>query len=207
MQVNLDIKNASKMLTQFIKNNGGTEAKLADSLELLAKMCGFESYRALKASADAQKTVKCQASTGWQPIVDKVVHDWEFDEAGQFEGTELPEHRQLPYRLLVEEAGSQLRVLLHQKTRDLDKLEGSPVLDMLVEINDGLPCVHFTNDPYVEMVASVFATGAGLYVRQDAGDWMGQNQAEGELAELIERNGANEKGYAVVHDTATQYDE
>ena len=48
MSFDINISNASKTLKQFIKAHGG-DAKHSEILELLAGICGFSSYRALKA--------------------------------------------------------------------------------------------------------------------------------------------------------------
>lgn len=197
MQVNINIKKAARLLSQFIASKGGDVTKHCETLELLAQMCGFDSYRAYQAAAE-----KAEAAS--KVVIEKTIVDWQIGQGLSPE--ELPEHQRGKYTLKLEEEGSQFRLMIHPQGLDPMKLDGQNVMDMLIEINDGLPCVHLTNDPYDEMLLTVFATRDGLYVRRDGGETVSPPYAEGAVAEALKRNDdAWSDVWIVALDTAKKY--
>lgn len=71
-------------------------------------------------------------------------------------------------------------------------LEGTPQLSLFIEVNQGVPCVHLTNEVYADQLLSVFATQDGLYIRPDAPAedvFLRGTPALESLAKLHEANG------------------
>lgn len=188
MNVNIDIKNAASSILQFVKGHGGNSQR-SEVLELLAKVCGFDCYRALKAAEDSKDSMQITPVQGqirqstFMPVKGRTLEDparvvfraptmdWELAEQSEEDRQDFPAERRTRYDFLVEEFGHQFRVLLKPEGVGLDNFEGQPVLDMLIEINDGVPCVHMTNDPADAMLLTVFASGEGIVARPDDGHW------------------------------------
>jgi hypothetical protein len=187
MQVQVNVKSAAKRISQFIAAAGGA-TKHGEILELVAEVCGFDSYRALLAASSKEvqavaPVVHAKAPASANPEVrllespERVVFsttavDWQLAGNPQRGLDEVPQQNRTPYDFIVEQDGGQFRVLMKPVGVHLDNFEGRNVLDMLIEINEGLPCVHMTNDPADQMLVTVFATGEGLLVREDGGEWM-----------------------------------
>lgn len=226
MQVQVNVKTAAKRLTQFIKEVGG-DVKHSDVLELIAEIGGYDSYRAMLAvspqdAMPVDQAAEVKASTPESAGVrllenpERVVFsatavDWQL--AGNTERSldEVPAENRTPYDFIVEQEGSsQFRVLLKPAGVHLDNFEGQNVLDMLIEINEGRPCVHMTNDPADVMLVTVFATGEGLLVREDGGEWMrgdSHNAPAGLVALALETGRGSDlrEAHLAVLDTAAKY--
>lgn len=72
------------------------------------------------------------------------------------------------------------------------QLEGTPQLSLFIEVNNGVPCVHLTNEVYADQLLSIFATQDGVYLRPDAPveDVFKRGMpAPASLAKLHEENG------------------
>jgi len=187
MNANINIKSAATTLKSFVKECGG-EATHSQALELLAKMCGFECYRALKAQAldnvvqDTQIQGQIRHTTAvpdaGQLLEDpkRVVFrstaiDWRLADDPSLGLDDVPPEHRREYDFIVEKFGSQYRVMLKPEGVTVDNYPGQPILDMLVEVNEGVPCIHLTNDPSDAMLLTVFGTGEGIVSRLDDGDW------------------------------------
>lgn len=201
MNVNIDVNAAARRIQALIKASGGT-AKYSQVLEEVAQMCGFRNYRAAEAARKAADAAPLKFS--------RTVSDWCFDEHEHLPADNRPRfsERQLrKFDIDIEQtSSSQFAVRVSPAGVDRRKLDGTDMLDVLIEVNDGLPCVHLTNDPYDAMLCSVFATREGLFVRKDGGDWAGSSQAEGYLREVVEQNeDKHDRGFIVALDTAAKY--
>jgi hypothetical protein len=227
MQVQVNVKTAAKRVKQFIEAAGG-ETTHSEILELIAEVGGFDSYRALQAaSTKAPKAVAQVPELGESTSLDAGVRllenpasvvfsataqDWQLDGKQAVSVDEVPAENRTKYDFIVEQDGSQFRVLMKPEGVHLDNFEGRAVLDMLVEINEGLPCVHMTNDPADVMLVTVFATGEGLLVREDGGEWMRADDhgAPDNLVALAEetcRGSELSEVHLAVLDTADKYSE
>lgn len=226
MQVNVNPSVAAKRVTQFIKTHGGT-ATHSEALELVAQICGFESYRALKAADTKTPTASPlqgmirtayarQGVAAPRPLEEpnKVVFrasavDWRLADNPQANTDEVPQSHRRRYDVVVEHFGSQLRCLMKPEGVHMDNFEGQPVLDMLLEINEGIPCVHMTNDPADAMCVTVLGHAQGLIVRPDDGEWLhagdGAVPAELKLAAKAACGSNLATAYVSVLDTASKY--
>jgi hypothetical protein len=187
MNVNINIKSATACLKSFVEKSGG-QAQHSAVLELLAKMCGFDCYRAMKAQADGSANLvtpiqgqirhTTAAPVAGQSLEDPthVVYratavDWRLADDPKIGLDEVPQEQRRKYDFIVEEYGSQFRVMLKPEGIDMDSFPGQPLLDMLVEVNEGVPCVHLTNDPSDAQLLTVFGTSEGILARPDDGQW------------------------------------
>jgi len=184
MNVQVNAKAAAARIKGFMNAHGG-DAQHSEILELVAGVCGFDSYRAMKAfedqSAPSNAVVQVAPVDG-RPLetAERVVFrtsttDWQLAQNPNISLDEVPQERRKKYDVIVEDEGHALRVLVKPEGIGLDNFQGHPVLDMLIEINEGLPCVHMTNDPADSMVLTVFATAAGLLARPDDSELMPTN--------------------------------
>lgn len=175
MQVNINPKRAAKAIANLVAECGGRISH-AQSLEAVARLMGYAEYRALKA-ADTGLSAKT--------LLDEPLVDWSYRA-----GNDVRPEQQARYQLTVEysQGSPCLRILVAPKHDKPEELDGCHALDMLVEINEGQPCVHLTNTPYSDMVLSVFAHRKGLYVRPESHDvaLRGGLPADAELARFIE---------------------
>lgn len=228
MQIQVNVKTAAKRVTQFIKDAGG-EAKHSDILELIAEIGGYDSYRAMLAASSEGKLPVDQAVDAKVPahgdaevrllenpervVFSATAVEWQL--AGKTERSleEVPQENRTPYDFIVEQEGSsQFRVLVKPVGVHLDNFEGRNVLDMLIEINEGRPCVHLTNDPADVMLVTVFATGEGLLVREDGGEWMRGDDSNAPaslvaLATEVGRGSDLSEAHLAVLNTADKYSE
>jgi hypothetical protein len=221
MNVQVNIKAATTRVKSFLSSHGGS-AKHSEVLELVAGMCGFDSYRAMKAVSAKEEYSGVRLSVapgpdGLRPLEDenRVVHrstavDWQLAGNPNISLDIVPQELRRKYDVVVEEYEQQFRVLLKPVGVGLDNFDGTPVLDMLVEISEGVPCVHITNDPADGMLVSVFATEQGLLVRPGDGEWMSaaSERVPAVLLELA-KEACGEKyvkdSYVAVLDTAEKY--
>lgn len=221
MNIQLDIKNTAKSIESFLTAHGG-EAQHGEVLELIAKIAGFTNYRALKAQEDTTTKPRINTTVSTSEIrtleSDKYVVfraeavDWQLAYDSDIGLDEVPAHHRTTFDVIMEQQGSQFRVLMKPKGVHLDNFDGNPVLDVLLEINHGVPCVHLTNDPADEMLVTVFATKLGLVVRPDGGEWLPAHHSRvpGDLEVFTrEVTSANEleDTYVVVLDTKAKYED
>lgn len=228
MNVQVNVKSAAKRIKQFVKAHGGS-AMHSEVLELVAGVCGFDSYRAMKAvspQSEYKGPILGQIRSTTSGIADtargrqledpsRVVFrstavDWKLADNPEISFEELPAAHRRKYDVVVEHCGDQFRILMKPEGVDIDNFDGQPVLDMLLEINEGVPCAHLTNDPADAMLVSVFANEKGLIVRPDDGEWLRADN-DGVPASLraaaIETcsEKALHKAYVAVSDTKEKY--
>ena len=174
MYVNVNPANMARAIQGFVKAAGGA-ASYSAALELVARMCGFDAYRAQKAYAETNADKD-------DVVFETVLHAWD---EGEEQGTpSQAERRKAAYRLQVEKFGDQLRLaIVPDDVKNLMESDGRNVLDVLLEINQGLPCLHMTNDPAGEMLLTVFGHAGGLLVREDEGELEQADNANAKLAE------------------------
>jgi len=187
MNVNINIKSATACLKSFVEKSGG-QAQHSAVLELLAKMCGFDCYRAMKAQAEGGANLvtpiqgqirHTTAAPGAGQLLEDPKHvvyrstavDWRLADDPTIGLDEVPQEQRRKYDFIVEEYGSQFRVMVKPEGIDLESFPGQPLLDMLVEVNEGVPCVHLTNDPSDAQLLTVFGTSEGILARPDDGEW------------------------------------
>jgi hypothetical protein len=227
MNVQVNLKSAAKSIKDFVKAHGGS-AKHSEALELVAKICGFNSYRAMKAVAEQPeyagpligqiRNTFGQYDNEGRTLEDpkQVVYraktvDWRLADDPEADFDEVPKNCRTQYDFIVEQYGHQFRVMMKPEGVGLDTFEGSAILDMMLEINNGVPCAHLTNDPSDAMLVTVFGTGQGIIVRPDDGEWMraDRDAVPDSLRELaIEVCGGEMKldeSFTSLHDTAKKY--
>ncbi len=96
------------------------------------------------------------------PLYEGPVLDWRVVE----DDGDVPQHcRDAAYRIKVERVGHQFYVSLTAANSRPEDLEGQPQLGLIIEVNEGLPCVHVNNDVYGDNVVAIFSTADGLYLR------------------------------------------
>jgi hypothetical protein len=225
MNVNINIKSATACLKSFVKNSGG-QAQHSEVLELLAKMCGFDCYRAMKAQTEGgaklitaiqgQIRHTTAAPAAGQLLEDPkhVVYrstavDWRLADDPNIGLDEVPQEQRRKYDFIVEEYGSQFRVMVKPDGANIESYAGQPVLDMLVEVNEGVPCVHLTNDPSDAMLLTVFGTGEGILARPDDGVWGNASRDLPETLSKLVSSACNDnerhKALVCVLDTGEKY--
>lgn len=71
---------------------------------------------------------------------------------------QAPPHLRTPYQVRVERSGEQIWVIVAPAGLDMERLNvaRAPMAAVCLEINEGLPCLHVTNDPVGDMIASIF---------------------------------------------------
>lgn len=95
------------------------------------------------------------------------VRDWRLEEGVDPE--ELDAESLRSWQASVKRNGSQLYVDIAPPHATPEEVEGADQLALFVEVNDGVPCVHISNDCYGDQVLTVYATRDGLYLRPDDG--------------------------------------
>ena len=226
MNVQINTTKAAQSFKSFIKAHGG-DAQHSEILEMLAGVCGFDSYRAMAATPVSRSEVALvvpanapasQKDFSLRNLEDesRVVFrssavDWQLADMPDISLGDLPAAHRTKYDVVLEGCGDQFRLLLKPEGTNLDNFDGRPVLDMLIEINEGVPCVHMTNDPNDAMLLTVFATGKGLLVRPDDGEWARARNVSlpAELKEVYKASCDigfdKENAFVVLLDTAAKY--
>lgn len=98
-------------------------------------------------------------------LANDTVYDWRFqDDGDQDSQSPDPEDRQ-PYMLRITRDGDQFYVDIAVPHTKPDETEGTAGLSLFIEINDGKPCVHLTNDMYGDQLLSVYGVEEGVVVR------------------------------------------
>lgn len=136
----------------------------------------------LSASTGAPRERNSKLYSG--PMLDWRLHG--MDPAG------IPEEHRTPYEVDIQREGYQLYVDVSLAHEEPSELEGTDQLSLFIEVNDGRPCVHISNDRYGDQVLTVFATKDGLYLRPEGSDLTIRRealQADSELAKLREEQG------------------
>jgi hypothetical protein len=215
MNVQVNAKSAAKSVLDFVKQSGGS-AKNTEALELVARICGFDSYRAMRAVSERgtalgkaaaqpaeQRPNSRSIETPGRVVFRSPMIDWEWDENQDADLEFIPERRRGQFEIVLEDYRPQFRVSIRPVGLDLDNYHGKPILDLLLEINDGVPCAHLTNDPAGEMLMSVFSSSAGIVARNEEGNLVRLEKASAPLYELAHRNGADHHGkfWVVENDT------
>lgn len=98
-------------------------------------------------------------------VLNETVYDWRLAEGEDL--AELPEEDRQPYQVRITRNTAQFFVDISIPHTDPEDIDGTPCLSMFIEINEGKPCVHMTNDMYGDQLLSVFAIGEGLIVRKN----------------------------------------
>ncbi len=93
------------------------------------------------------------------------VRDWRLEEGA--DPRELDAEAQRSWQASVKRSGSQFYVDIAPPHAVPDDIEHADQMSLFVEVNDGVPCVHITNDCYGDQVLTVYATRDGLYLRPD----------------------------------------
>ncbi|MNR71819.1 hypothetical protein D3C71_24970 [compost metagenome] len=135
-----------------------------------------ERYRALRAQlletlVDATGT---KGGPGGLSAPEKTLYvgpmmDWRLQE-GEDTAKSVPPEQRTAYEVKVAKNGYQLYVDIAPVGADVDDLAGRPQLSLFIEVNEGKPCVHMSNDIHGDQVLSVFAASAGLYLRPDSSE-------------------------------------
>jgi hypothetical protein len=197
MQVQVNPQVAARNVAEFIKSHGGN-AQYMEVLELMARICGFTSYHALKIANESQKqagpaapplsnTDRGQHRQGQAP---KVVH-----QQSMVEWNENSERVPGPeYDLDVGCYPSCLHLTV--KETGATGSAGAARLDVIVEIQNGVPCAHLTNDAG-GILLSAFANPAGMYFKPEDGIMLEASKAKGSLAALAKAVSPASAGFVV----------
>lgn len=103
----------------------------------------------------------CEPAT----LLKGLARDWRVSE-GELSEDE-PEAEPFEVTVARSAPGDQFYVDFVRPHHTGDQLEGTPQLSLFIEVNNGLPCVHMTNDSFGDQVLTVFFTKDGLYLRPD----------------------------------------
>lgn len=134
----------------------------AQALEACSRLEGARTLHVAQASKPAKAAEPEDAPLFQGPMLDWTVHD--------NDGNDIPEHRQARYEVKVQRSQSQFFVDITPEGLTPDDLSGQHQMSLFIEVNEGLPCVHITNDVLGDQVLTVFATNDGLYLRPDSSD-------------------------------------
>jgi len=124
--------------------------------------------RRLEQTLAKQFEPAAQQATGADLLFEGPAMDWRVSDGERIQ--DLPEHHRALYRLKVERGGHQAFVQVTLPHNDPEDLKGTAQLGLFIEINQGRPCVHITNDVYGDQVLSVFTTEDGLLLRPESSD-------------------------------------
>lgn len=91
------------------------------------------------------------------------MEDWRIQEGTPAE--ELEEEAQRRFDVKLTRSGSQFYMDIALPHASPEDLEGTDQLTLMVEVNEGKPCVHLSNQMYGDCALTVFGAGKGLYVR------------------------------------------
>jgi hypothetical protein len=197
MQVQVNPQVAARNIAEFIKSHGGN-AQHMEVLELMARVCGFTSYHALKAANESQKQPGFHASPATSAIQSdttlekstKVVH-----QQPMFEWNEKSERVPGPeYDLDVACFPSCLYLTV--KETGANGSAAPTRLDIIVEIEHGVPCARLTNDAGA-ILLSAFANPAGMYFKPEDGIMLEADKAKGSLATLAKAVSPDVTGFVV----------
>lgn len=181
MQVQVNPQVAARNIAEFIKSHGGN-AQHMEVLELMARVCGFTSYHALKVADQSQK----QAGSSAAPASNAAQGDHTLQKSSKFAHQQLmgewnDKSERVPGPEYNVDVGcSPSCVHLTVKGTDAN---GATRLDVLVEIQNGVPCAHLTNDAG-GILLSAFANSAGMYFKHEDGIMLEAGKAKGSLATL-----------------------
>jgi len=100
---------------------------------------------------------------------------------------DIPAHRKGVYRMEMFDHGNQFRAVIAPRHRTPEEFDAKKLncLDLSFEVNEGVPCVHITNDTYGDMVLSIFGTNEGLLVRRQSDTLRFETGANHPLAKLV----------------------
>ncbi|MBC8741816.1 hypothetical protein F6X40_35295 [Paraburkholderia sp. UCT31] len=192
----------ARNVQEFVKQSGGNTTYCA-ALEMVSRMCGFDMYRALKVYAEGSKETDAV-------VFESTLESWDKHDELSLDAEKLS-RRQTEYRVKVESFGSEcLRVLVAPSgVSELADMAGLDVVDMRIEINEGIPCVHLTNDPNGEMLVTAFGHKGGMLLREDEGELDDLGLGNARLAEHINEEEWTmpyaPKAWAINNDTAEIY--
>lgn len=118
--------------------------------------------------------------------------DWRVQEG--FDLAELPASQRTLYDVRVNRSGHQLYVDIAVPHQTPEDLEGTDQLSLFIEVNDGKPCVHLTNDRYGDQALTIFSVRDGLYLRPDAANLAIRTGAcrEGSALALVQQEQAQQ---------------
>lgn len=97
-------------------------------------------------------------------LLNESIQDWRLAEG--YSKNELPPEDCDTYQLRVTRNSNQFFVDIALPHTKVEELDGTPGLSLFIEINEGLPCVHVTNEVYGDQLLSIFGVAEGLVVRK-----------------------------------------
>lgn len=167
------------MLGEFDKALG-TLKGLAQEQARVARAKSLEVARAAASLARQAKTAEEAAAaveqvfgvsskkvTG-EVLYQGIMKDWAADEGAE---DLTPAQQEATFEVRVTRQGSQLAVDIAPPYAKPDELEKDSQLALLVEVNQGKPCVHLSNALGGDTVLSIFATKDGLYLAPGDSIW------------------------------------
>ena len=159
-----ELSSMAKILAKELEGLG-LSVQHTRAMDLVSKLFGSKN---LHVEQKRRKTSKSAVSpTGL--LFEGRITDWsEHEQALEEGGTSVAESQAWLAR--VERDGVQFYVDITPPHQTPDELEGKPQLSLFIEVNEGLPCVHLSNDRYGDQVLTVFATEDGLYLRPDSAE-------------------------------------
>lgn len=96
------------------------------------------------------------------------MRDWRLQEG--VDTAAVPAHHQTAFEVRVQREGHQLYIDIAPPHAQPDDVQGTDQLSLFIEVNEGRPCVHVSNDCYGDQVLTLFSTRDGLYLRPDSQD-------------------------------------
>lgn len=140
-----------------------TKAAAEKGKELLQFAVGLAEKEGCPEAAEAIKKVFGLGSSKeghlW-PLFEGFVQDWRVKDK-----VDVPVAEQTVYEAKVNRGGDQFYLDFAPPHRNPEELEGTPALSLVAEINEGLPCVHLSNNLYGDIVLTIFLTAEGLFLR------------------------------------------
>lgn len=140
----------------------GIDIKHTQALEVLARMDGARNLATWQARDEqAEDASKARPLEG---IYAAALQDWQ---VGEVDDAELSPEQRRTFGVRVERTPASLLIDLALPHCDVDELEGTDQLTLMVEVNNGKPCVHIAAGVTADTGLSVFGTAEGLQVRFD----------------------------------------
>jgi len=102
---------------------------------------------------------------GEESYFEGTIQDWE-----KFDGELEPGEIRQDYNVSIKRSGVRFYIDITPAGCPATELAGKAQLGVFLEVNQGLPCVHVTNDIWGDQLLTVFGLSSGLYLRPNSDD-------------------------------------
>lgn len=176
-------KSRTEVQSELVRLMEGDNAPVLQ--EHIAQVYSMESlpslYAVLLSQAESLISMTCLVQEVESAVVPgfQLIQDWRLTSGGD---DDVPLDQQEVFELVLKQTDSGLSIDMAQAHLCPEDLDGKPQLSVIVEINQGVPCVHLTSELYGDSHVSVFGTAKGTIVRF--------NQQETPVASIMPPDGS-----------------